>query len=66
MEAGEYGLTRGMCVVESCLEVVAVAGLLWISRCVLGGANFFRVFFFSSNAHEADFHKPRILSLIHI
>ena len=46
MEAGEYGLTRGTCFVASRLEVVAVAGLLWISWCVLGGADFF-VFFFS-------------------
>ena len=34
MEAGEYGLTRGTCFVASHLEVVAVAGLLWISWCV--------------------------------
>ena len=38
------------------LEVVAVAGLLWILWCVLDAAGFFRVFFFpffflSSNAH---------------
>ena len=47
MEAGEYGLTRGTCFVERRLEVVAVAGLLWIfSWCVLGAAGFF-VFFFS-------------------
>ena len=53
MEAGKYGLTRGTCFVARRLEVVAVAGLLWISWCVLGGARF-RVFFFvffSSNAH---------------
>ena len=43
MEAGEYGLTRGTCFVASCLEVAAVAGLLWISWCVLGAA-VFRVF----------------------
>ena len=41
MEAGEYGLTRGTCFVASRLEVVAVAGLLWISWCVLGAAFFF-------------------------
>ena len=46
MEACEYGLTRGTCFVAHRLEVVAVAGLLWISWCVLGGADFF-VFFFS-------------------
>ena len=54
MEAGEYGLMRGTCFVARRLEVVAVAGLLWISWCVLGAAVFFRVFFFdffSSNAH---------------
>ena len=28
------------------LELDAVAGLLWISWCVLGGADFLRVFFF--------------------
>ena len=52
MEADEYGLTRGMCFVAHRLEVVAVAGLLWISWCVLGAAGF-RVFwvFFCSNAH---------------
>ena len=45
MEVGEYGLTRGTCFVARRLELVAVAGLLWISWCVLGGAGFFRVFF---------------------
>ena len=55
MEAGVYGLTRGMCLVARRLEVVAVAGLLWTSWCVLDGVDFlfFFVFFdfFSSNAH---------------
>ena len=46
MEAGEYGLTRGTCFVARCLEVVAVAGLMWVSWCVFGGVDFF-VFFFS-------------------
>ena len=52
MEAGEYGLTRGTCFVTRRLEVVAVAGLLWISLWVLGAVGF-RVFFrcFSSNTH---------------
>ena len=50
MKAGEYGLTRGTCFVARRLEVVAVAGLLRLSWCVLGGADFFCVFF-SSNAH---------------
>ena len=44
MEAVEYGLTRGTCFVASHLGVVAVAGLLWISWCVLGGAGF--IFYF--------------------
>ena len=54
MEAGEYRLTRGTWFFARRLEVVAVAGLLWISWCVLDGANFFLIFFFdffSSNAH---------------
>ena len=46
MEADKYGLTRGTCFVARCLEVVAVAGLLWISWCVLGGADFFVFLFF--------------------
>ena len=46
-EAGEYGLTRGTCFFARSLELVAVAGLLWLSWCVLGGADFFRVSFFS-------------------
>ena len=29
-EAGEYGLTRGTCFVARRLEVVAVAGMLWL------------------------------------
>ena len=56
METGEYGLTRGTRFLAYRLEVVAVAGLVWISWCVLDGANIFLihcffVFFFSSNAH---------------
>ena len=48
MKAGEYGVTRETCFVARRLEVVAVAGLLWISLCVLGAAGFrfFFVFFF--------------------
>ena len=45
MEAGEYELTRGTCFIARRVEVVAVAELLWLSWCVLGGADFF-VFFF--------------------
>ena len=49
MEAAEHGLTRGTCFVECYLAVVAVAGLLWMSWCDLGGADFFLFFF--ANAH---------------
>ena len=56
MEAEEYGLTRGTCFLACRLELDAVAGLLWVSWCDLGGADFFSVYFFfdfdfSSNAH---------------
>ena len=44
MEAGEHGLTRGVRFVAVCLEVVAVAGLMWVSWCVFGGAGFFCFF----------------------
>ena len=44
MEASEYGVTRGPCFVARRLVVVTVAGLLWISWCVLRGTDFF-VFF---------------------
>ena len=47
VEAGEYGLARGMCFVPRRLEVVAVAGLLWTSWCVMGAAGsclFFRFY----------------------
>ena len=42
MEAGEYGLTRRTCFFARRLEVVAVAGLMWVSWCAFGGAGFFR------------------------
>ena len=50
MEAGVNGLTRGMCFVARRLEVVvvAVAGLLWDSWCVLGGVDFLSFLFFSN------------------
>ena len=52
MEAGEYGLTRGACFVARRLEVVAVAGLLWVSWCVFVGSGFrFFFVFLSSDAH---------------
>ena len=56
MEADEYGLTRGTRFVARSLELVAVAGLLWISWCVLGRADFFCFFvlrFFFLRTHTA-------------
>ena len=57
MEAGECGLTRGTRFAARRLELVAVAGRLWISWCVLGGADFFvfffRFFFFFLRTHTA-------------
>ena len=54
-EAGEFGLTHETRFVERCLEVVAVTGLMWVSWCVLGGADFFRFFrsFFFLRTHNA-------------
>ena len=45
MEAGEYGLTRRTWLFARRLEVVAVAGLPWISWCVFGWGDFFLDFF---------------------
>ena len=66
MEAGEYGLTRGTCFLACCLELDAVAGLLWISWCVFGGANVRPVFFFSDFIFSSNAHGLLQLSLIHI
>ena len=64
MEASEYGLTCGTCFVERHPEVVAVAGLLWISWCVLGAAGF-RVFsprfFFFERSRPAASMRPSCL-----
>ena len=58
MEAGEYGLTRGTCFAARRLELVTVAGRLWIPWCVLGGADFFR-FFFRSFFRFFSFERTR-------
>ena len=59
-EARECGLPRGTCFVARHLELVAVAGRLWISWVCFGWGGFFPFFFFrfylvvvriSSNAH---------------
>ena len=58
MEVGECGLTRGTRFAAHRLELVAVAGRLWISWCVLGGAIYFILFFFvffPSNAHGSKY-----------
>ena len=60
MKARENGLTRGTCFVASRLELVAVAGLLWISWCVLGGADFS---FFSGNIIFKFVHESSTRSL---
>ena len=44
MDAAEYGLTRGTCLVSRRPEMVADAGMRFISWGVLGEAAFFRVF----------------------
>ena len=56
-ESCEYGLPRGTCFVSRRLELVAVAGRLWISWCVLGGADFFRFDFFS--IYSSFFERTR-------
>ena len=55
MKVDEGGLTRGTCFIARRLELHAVAGLLWISWCVLGGAEFCSVFF-----HEFAFSNSYI------
>ena len=42
-EACEHGLPRGTCFVARRLELVAVAGRLWISWCIYGWADFYRI-----------------------
>ena len=61
MEASEYGLTRETCFLACRLELDAVDGLLWISWCVSGGADFFPVFFFFD-----FFSSPNALGLLQV
>ena len=62
MEASECGRMRGTCFITRRLEVVAVAGLLLISWCVLGGADFFvcffSIFFFFERTRPAASTRP--------
>ena len=56
MQAGQHGLTLGTSFFARSQELIAVARLLWISRCVLCAADFFVLIifefcFFSSNEH---------------
>ena len=64
MEAGECGLTREACFVARRHEVVAVAGLLWISWCVLvrrDFVSFFRFFFLFERTRPAASMTPPCL-----
>ena len=67
MEAGEYGLTRGTCFLACRLELDVVAGLLWISCCVFGGADFsdffFDFFFFERTRPAASMRPPCLIYL---
>ena len=68
MESGDYGLTRGTRSIACRLELHAVAGLLWISWCVLGGADFsvfffFDFFFFERTRPAASMRPPCIIYL---
>ena len=67
MEAGGYGLTRGTCFVARRHEVVSVAGLLWISWCVFGAAEYifcvfvFSIYFFFERTRPAASIRPPYL-----
>ena len=68
MEADDYGLTRGTCFVARRLEVVAVAGVLWISWCVWVGRIsscffFMDVFFFERTQSAASMRPPCFIYL---
>ena len=62
MQACEYGLTCGTCFIARRLEVVAVAGLLLFSWCVLGAAGLrFLSFFFFERTRPAVSTRPPCL-----
>ena len=67
MRAGEHGLARGTCFIARRLELVAVAGPLWISWCVLGGAIFLVFFrfwvFFERTRLAASMRPPCLIYL---
>ena len=66
MEASEYGVMRGTCLVARRLEGVAIAGLLWISWCVWVRRYFSCLFSFDScflRTHTAccKYEAPRLI-----
>ena len=66
--AGEHGLTLGTCFTARHLKLVAVAGLLWVSWCVLGAAGFrvvvvFQFFFFERTRPAASMRPSCLISL---
>ena len=65
MEAGEYGLKRGTFFVARRPELVAVAGLMWISWCVLGAAGFVfsMILRFKIRAHDLWLRGPRAVDV---
>ena len=66
MEAGKYELKRGTCFVSRRLEVVRVAGLLWVSWCVLGAAGFrllLSFFFFERTRPDSSMTPPCFIYL---
>ena len=65
MEAGEYGLTRGTCFVARRLEVIAVAGLLYIRGVfsVLRDSVFFLFFLFERTWPVARMRPPCLIHL---
>ena len=68
MEASEYELTRATCFTARRLEVVAIAGPLRISWCVLGAAGFvcvflLRFFFFERTRPAASMRTPCLIYL---
>ena len=65
-EECEYGLTSGTCFTTRRLEVVAVAGLLWISSCGLGTAGFrfsFHFFLFERTQPAASMKPASLIYL---
>ena len=60
MESGKYGLPRGTCFIAYRIEVFAVAGMLWISWCVLDAAGFRFGIFFERARRAASTRPPHL------